>query len=416
VSREPRTGRRDPALSPEALSLIARAVLSILRPGAALERAWKSVKKYTYLIVFVIPLLVVLGVRFGGAAAWLTPFVAFVLIPVLDLIAGEDRVNYTPDEERAMDGERYYRLVTYAFVPVYWAVLTYAVRGAAAGGWSPAAYAGNVWSMGILSGLGIVVAHELGHKPNRLERRLAKALLHPTFYGHFTEEHNLGHHRMVATPEDPATARFGESFWRFFPRTLLGTFRKSLTLERQRLARMGKGAWNVRNETWRNVLFPLALAAAAFAAAEGLAPASPGLFGLGAGATAALFLVVQAVLGFSLLEIVNYLEHYGLERRKLPNGKYERVTPLHSWNSNQLVTNGFLYHLQRHSDHHAWPARRYQVLRDVPEAPQLPTGYAGMILLAAVPRLWFRVMDRRVLDFRERQARSELVEGQGIVA
>lgn len=381
-----------------------------------MQRAWKRVKKYAYLIVFVLPALVALGVRFGGAASFLTPFVAFVLIPLLDLLVGEDRVNYTPEEEKAMDGARYYRLVTYAFVPVYWAVLAFVVWGASTGGWSLAEYAGNTWSMGILSGIGIVVAHELGHKASRLEKRLAKALLHPAFYGHFTQEHNLGHHLMVGTPEDPASSRLGESFWRFYPRTVFGTFRKNLALERQRLARVGKGAWSLANETWRNVLFPLALTAAAYAAGELLAPEAPGLPGLGAGATAALVVVVQAVLGFSLLEIVNYLEHYGLERRKLPNGKYERVTPLHSWNSNHLVTNGFLYHLQRHSDHHAWPARRYQTLRNFPEAPQLPTGYAGMIWLAAIPPLWFRVMDRRVLDFRERQARSEAVEGQGIVA
>lgn len=381
-----------------------------------MQRGWKRIKKYSYLVVFVLPALVVLGVRFGGAAAYLTPFVAFVLIPVLDLIVGEDRVNYTPEEEKALDGERYYRLVTWAFVPVYWGVLAYLVWGAIAGGWSLAEYAGNTWSMGILSGIGIVVAHELGHKASRLEKRLAKALLHPTFYGHFTQEHNLGHHRMVSTPEDPASARFGESFWRFYPRTVIGTFRKSLELESQRLVRAGKSAWSPANETWRNVLFPVSLAAAAWAAGELLAHEAPGLFGLGAGVTAALVVVVQAVLGFSLLEIVNYLEHYGLERRRLPNGKCERVTPLHSWNSNHLVTNGFLYHLQRHSDHHAWPARRYQTLRDVPEAPQLPTGYAGMILLAAVPPLWFRVMDRRVLDFRRRQEGSEAVEGQGIVA
>jgi alkane 1-monooxygenase len=380
------------------------------------RRAWKRVKKFTYLIVFVLPLLVVLGVRYGGAATCLTPFVAFVVLPLLDVLVGEDRVNYTPEEERAMDGERYYRLVTYAFVPVYWGVLAYVVWGAATGSWSVIEYAGNTWSMGILSGIGIVVAHELGHKAGRLEKRLAKALLHPTFYGHFTQEHNLGHHLMVATPEDPASARFGESFWRFYPRTVIGTFRKSVDLERQRLARMGKSTFSLHNETWQNVFCPVALTAAACIAGEALAPRSPGLLGIGAGPTAALVVVVQAFLGFSLLEIVNYLEHYGLERRKLPNGKYERVTPLHSWNSNHLVTNGFLYHLQRHSDHHAWPARRYQTLRNFPEAPQLPTGYAGMILLAAVPPLWFRVMDRRVLDFRERQARSEMVEGQGIVA
>ena len=383
---------------------------------ADVQRAWKRVKKYTYLIVFVVPALVALGVRFGGAAAFLTPFVAFVLIPLLDLLVGEDRVNYTPEEEKAMDGARYYRFVTHAFVPVYWSVLACVVHGAIAGGWSLAEYAGNTWSMGILSGIGIVVAHELGHKSSRLEKRLAKALLHPTFYGHFTQEHNLGHHLMVSTPEDPASSRFRESFWRFYPRTVIGTFRKNLALERQRLARTGMGAWSLANETWRNVGFPVVLTAAAYAAGALLAPEAPGLLGLGAGPSAALVVVVQAVLGFSLLEIVNYLEHYGLERRKLPNGKYERVTPLHSWNSNHLVTNGFLYHLQRHSDHHAWPARRYQTLRNFPEAPQLPTGYAGMIWLAAVPPLWFRVMDRRVLEFRERQARSEAVEGQGIVA
>lgn len=383
---------------------------------ADVQRAWKRVKKYTYLIVFVVPALVALGVRFGGAAAFLTPFVAFVLIPLLDLLVGEDRVNYTPEEEKAMDGARYYRFVTHAFVPVYWSVLACVVHGAIAGGWSLAEYAGNTWSMGILSGIGIVVAHELGHKSSRLEKRLAKALLHPTFYGHFTQEHNLGHHLMVSTPEDPASSRFRESFWRFYPRTVIGTFRKNLALERQRLARAGKGSWSLANETWRNVGFPVVLTAAAYAAGALLAPEAPGLLGLGAGPSAALVVVVQAVLGFSLLEIVNYLEHYGLERRKLPNGKYERVTPLHSWNSNHLVTNGFLYHLQRHSDHHAWPARRYQTLRNFPEAPQLPTGYAGMIWLAAVPPLWFRVMDRRVLEFRERQARSEAVEGQGIVA
>ena len=194
-----------------------------------MQRAWKRVKKYTYLIVFVLPALVVLGVRFGGAAAYLTPFVAFVLIPLLDLLVGEDRVNYSPDEEKALDGEPYYRAVTYAFVPVYWGVLAYVVSGAAAGGWSLAEIAGNTWSMGILSGIAIVVAHELGHKSAKLEKRLAKALLHPTFYGHFTQEHNLGHHLMVATPEDPASSRFGESFWRFYPRTVIGTFREIAT-------------------------------------------------------------------------------------------------------------------------------------------------------------------------------------------
>jgi alkane 1-monooxygenase len=363
-------------------------------------RGWKTVKIWAYLAAFVVPLLVVAGLRAGGAATFLTPAFTFVLIPLLDLIVGEDRTNFSPEEDRAMEGERYYRLLTWAFVPVYWAVLLLGLEGASAGGWSPLETAGNVFSLGILGGVGIVVAHEMGHKPDRFEKLLAKALLHPVFYGHFTREHNLGHHLMVATPEDPASSRLGESFYRFYPRTVGGTFRKAVELEAERLRRGGRGAWNVRNEIYRVVLIPAALLA---------------LAGLALGGRAAAALAVSAVLAFSLLEVVNYLEHYGLERRRLPDGKYERVTPLHSWNSNHLVTNCFLFHLQRHSDHHTWPARRYQILRDVPEAPQLPTGYAGMILLALVPPLWFQVMDPRVGAFMSRQRETAAVEGTGAV-
>ena len=380
------------------------------RPSAA---AWRGVKRYTYLLAFVVPLLVVAGLLLGGVATFLTPLFTFVLVPLLDLLVGEDRTNYSEGEESAMGEDRYYRVVTWLFVPAYWGVLAFCLARAAGGGWSGVELSGNVFSLGVLGGVGIVVAHEMGHKAGRFEKALAKALLHPVLYGHFTSEHNLGHHRMVSTPEDPASARLGESFWRFYPRTVLGTFGKALELERGRLSRMGKGAWSFRNEMWRNVLVPLALSIGVWLAAARWGEPRPGPLGVGPGATALLAFLVQGVIAFSLLEVVNYLEHYGLERRRLPDGRYERVTPLHSWNSNHLVTNCFLYHLQRHSDHHAWPARRYQVLRDVPQAPQLPTGYAWMILLALVPPLWFRVMDRRVAEFAERQRATRLVEGEG---
>ena len=362
--------------------------------------AWKTVKIWAYLAAYVVPLLVVVGLRLGGAATFLTPLFTFVLIPLLDLVVGEDRTNQSPDEERVMEAEPYYRVLTWLFVPVAWAVLALGLRGAGSGGWTPLETAGNVFSLGILGGVGIVVAHELGHKPGRFEKLLAKGLLHPVFYGHFTREHNLGHHLLVSTPEDPSSARLGESFYRFYPRAVGGAFRKAMELESERLRREGRGAWNARNEIYRVFLVPLVLLGATY---------------LEWGFRAAGALAASAVIGFSLLEIVNYLEHYGLERRRLPGGKFERVTPLHSWNSNHLVTNCFLFHLQRHSDHHAWPARRYQVLRDVPEAPQLPTGYAGMILLAVVPPLWFRVMDRRVGEFARKQGATGLVEGTGIV-
>lgn len=367
------------------------------------ERLSRPAKKLGYLIVYVVPLLVATGAWWGGAhpaAAWLTPVVTFCLIPLLDLLVGEDPTN--PSEDDALlSRDPWYRAIAWLFVPVFWATLLFVLWLSVHGSWGPLAFAGNAVSMGILSGIGIVVAHELGHKASRSDKLLAKALLHPVFYAHFTREHNLGHHLMVATPEDPSSARFREGFWRFYPRTVGGTFRHAWQLEATRLTRLGKNSRGLENETWRNVLFPFALLAAAW---------------LALGPAAALFFGLQAWLGFSLLELVNYIEHYGLERRLLPGGKWERVTPLHSWNSNHLVTNCFLFHLQRHSDHHAWPARWYQTLRNFPEAPQLPTGYAGMILLALVPPLWFRVMDPRVREFRARQAGVEAVEGEGVVA
>lgn len=380
-----------------------------------MQQHWKVIKKYTYLIVFIVPLAVMAGAQFGGPLAYLTPFVAFGLLPLLDLVIGEDKSNYSEAEEKQMDGERYYRLITFLFVPAYYLALGFALYRAAAGDWSATDWIGNLWSVGIMGGINITVAHELGHKQNRLEKFLAKTLLHAVFYGHFMNEHNKGHHAMVSTPEDPATSRFGESFYAFYPRTVIGTFRKACELEAQRLQRMGKSAWNWRNEMYRNVAYPLLMAVGVYLAGHAIGSDAQYPFGLDAGAALAGFFVIQAILGFSLLEVVNYLEHYGLQRRKLDNGRYERVAPVHSWNSNHLVTNCFLYHLQRHSDHHTWPARRYQTLRNFDDSPQLPTGYAGMVLLAVIPPLWFAVMNPRVERFMQQQSRTQAIEGGGIV-
>ena len=381
-----------------------------------MQQAWKVIKKYTYLIVFIVPAAVALGAWFGGTLAYLTPLVAFGILPLLDLLVGEDKSNYSEAEEKHMDGELYYRLITFLFVPAYYLALGFALYRAASGEWSLADWIGNLWSAGIMGGINITVAHELGHKQNRLEKFLARTLLHAVFYGHFMNEHNKGHHALVSTPDDPATSRFGESFYAFYPRTVIGTLRKAAELEAQRLRRMGKSAWNWRNEMYRNLAYPLLLTTAAYLAGSASGGTQPGLFGIGNGPALALFFVIQALLGFSLLEVVNYLEHYGLQRRKLDNGRYERVAPVHSWNSNHLVTNCFLYHLQRHSDHHTWPARRYQTLRNFDDSPQLPTGYAGMVLLAVVPPLWFAVMNPRVERFMQLQRQTQAIEGNGIVA
>jgi alkane 1-monooxygenase len=235
----------------------------------------------------------------------------------------------------------------------------------------------------MVAGVAINTAHELGHKRASSERWLSRVALAQTGYGHFFIEHNRGHHVRVATPEDPASARLGESFYAFWPRTVIGSLRSAWELERTRLARMERGSFTIRND----ILSAWTMTVALFAALT-----------LAFGTVVLPYLLIQAVLGFSLLEVVNYLEHYGLSRQKREDGRYERTRPEHSWNSNNVASNVLLYHLQRHSDHHANPLRRYQALRHFQEAPQLPTGYAGMILAAIIPPVWRRIMDHRVVE------------------
>jgi alkane 1-monooxygenase len=191
----------------------------------------------------------------------------------------------------------------------------------------------------------------------------------------------------VATPEDPASARFGETFWEFLPRSVFGSLRSSLRLEAQRLRRQGRNPWHPRTYLSNDVLNAWLMSVVLWGVL--IAVFGPALIG---------FVIIQAVFGFSLLESVNYLEHYGLLRQKNPAGRYERCSPQHSWSSDHLVTNLFLYHLQRHSDHHANPTRRYQTLRSMEGAPNLPSGYASMIALTYFPPLWRKVMDHRVLE------------------
>jgi alkane 1-monooxygenase len=241
---------------------------------------------------------------------------------------------------------------------------------------------GMALSVGMVAGIAINTAHELGHKKEKHERWFARICLAQTAYGHFYIEHNRGHHVRVATPQDPASSRLGETIWSFLPRTMAGSFRSAWRLEKKRFGRRQQSHWTIKNDVLN-----------AWAMTVVLWGALMWFFGVGI----LPYLVIQALVGIWLLESVNFLEHYGMRRQKLESGRYERVNPSHSWNSNNIGTNVLLYHLQRHSDHHANPTRRYQALRDYPEAPVLPTGYAGMIVLTWVPAIWRKVMDPRVV-------------------
>ncbi|MEU8712503.1 alkane 1-monooxygenase [Streptomyces sp. NPDC048663] len=348
---------------------------------------WKDPRRYLWLIALAVPTLpfqagALVGLTGLGVFWWWGPVFAFVLVPVVDSALGRDGANPPEAVMRRLEADRYYRWCTYLYLPLQFGALVWTCGVWSRGGLSLADHVGLAATTGVVAGVAINTAHELGHKRDKLERRLSRMALAQTWYGHFYVEHNHGHHIRVATPEDPASSRMGESFWQFLPRTVIGSARSAWFLESRRLTRRGRRVWSQHND----VLTAWALSAALFSALTAV-------FGW----TVLPYLALQAVLGFCLLESVNYLEHYGLLRRRLPDGRYERVAPRHSWNSNNTVSNLFLFQLQRHSDHHANPLRRYQTLRHFDEAPQLPSGYATMIVLAWIPPLWRRVMDPRLL-------------------
>jgi alkane 1-monooxygenase len=325
-----------------------------------------------------------LGSAHTDAWAWLVITVVFGVIPLLDFVVGRDPANPEESSEvQALEAQGYYRLLSLATVPLLLAMLFWS-------GWVFVSYEAWSWlgqlgwvlSVGTVMGaIGITVAHELIHKDPQLEQRAGGLLLAAVCYAGFKVEHVRGHHVHVSTPEDASSSRFGQSLYAFLPHAYRHNFLNAWKLEAERLKRRGLSALHWRNELiWWYAISALFLLG----------------FALTLGWLGALFFLGQAVMAFTLLEIVNYVEHYGLHRRKLDNGRYERTNPHHSWNSNFLLTNLFLFHLQRHSDHHAYAKRRYQVLRHFDDSPQLPNGYAGMIVLALIPPLWRAVMDPRV--------------------
>ena len=352
------------------------------------DRPYRDRKRYAWLLSLVVPALVGAGPAlylWSGKVwhLWLPIIFVYVVVPIFDLIFADDQSNPPESAVPELENDRYYRYITYAAVPLLWIAFTFGVWFVAR---HPLPWYGVlavILTTGLVGGFGINLGHELGHKQTGLERWLAKIILAPTGYGHFYIEHNRGHHRDVATPDDPASARMGESIFAFLVREMPGALRRAWGLERERLARLNTPAWSLENE----IVQPLLI-------------------------TVTYWTVLCLWLGVGILPVIllasfwanfqlttaNYIEHYGLRRRVLANGRPELCQPHHSWNSNHLFSNWALFHLQRHSDHHAHPVRRYQSLRHFDELPQLPSGYFGMYIFAYLPPLWFKVMDPRLLD------------------
>lgn len=316
------------------------------------------------------------------AAFWWSGPMLLVIGALIESVDARCDRNPSDDEREELQRARVYRWFPLALV-----VITIAAFVIAAYMWAQPALSlvdkvGLAVTIGITSGFGINVAHELGHRRERHERWLGKVALAQNWYGHFAVEHGRGHHVHVATPLDPVSARFGETYWHFLGRSLVGEFRFALSAERERLARRGTPWYSAQNQILQGWMLSACLFGGLIA-----------VFGV----QILPYLLIQAAVGLAFLECVNYIEHYGLLRLRLPDGRYERCWHGHSWNSTKRITGLGVFNLERHSDHHVHPGRRYQSLAREDTAPELPGGYAQMVFAALIPPLWRRIMDRRVL-------------------
>ena len=343
--------------------------------------------RYLWWLPLLITITPIIGVQLyqttaNALYAWLTPILWYVFIPVGDFVLGRDDRNYSDAWSDEIENDPYYKWLTFLSVPFFyvtWIYCAWWVATHAQGSWD---YLGVTLGVALTNGLALVVGHELGHKTNTLEKNLAKLVLAVPAYGHFSAEHNRGHHKDVATPEDPASARMGETLYKFILREIPGAFYRAFRDENERLRRKHKSIFSFENQILQSfyVTF-LMYGAAIYLLGWSVVP----------------FIIISTLWGWQFLSSSNYIEHYGLLRQKQPDGRYERARPEHSWNADHIFSNLMTFHLQRHSDHHSRPTRRYQVLRS-DDAPELPSGYAGCFTLAYFPFLWRKVMDHRVLE------------------
>ncbi|CCU71603.1 MULTISPECIES: alkane 1-monooxygenase [Thalassolituus] len=352
---------------------------------------WRmQLKKYGYLVVLLPAILWPMSISLwesNGANSdlwfFFPLFFVFGIIPILDHLVGKDPFN--PNEEMdvpSMSAEKWYPFLTILTLPVMLANVTYAGFLFVDDRIGLLGQFGIVISTGVIMGIVCInVGHELIHKDSKIEQWTGGLLLALVTYAGFKVEHVRGHHVHVSTPDDASSSRYNQTLYQFLPHAYWHNFKNAWVLEAAKLRRKNQPIVSWHNELiwWYSISALLAVASGVLWGWEGV-----------------VFFVAQSFFAFTLLEIVNYIEHYGLHRRKLENGRYERTTPAHSWNSNYLLTNLLLVQLQRHSDHHANPKRRYQVLRHYDESPQLPGGYATMVVLAIIPPLWFKVMNPRV--------------------
>ena len=341
-------------------------------------------KDLKYLAAFTIPISAFIGIYFKGYWSFITPIYAFLLIPAMELLLPINATNLEGKEREASLKNKLFDWLLYLNIPLVFGLLYYSLNELASSSYENHELLGIIISMGIVLGTnGINVAHELGHRANTYERFLGKLLLLPSLYMHFYIEHNFGHHVHAATKEDPATAKYNQSVYSFWITSVSRQYINAWVIQRKLLRSHNRGMFSVYNDMlWYTIIQLVYLSFIYY------------FFGY----LVLIYAILAALVGFLLLETVNYIEHYGLIRKKLPSGRYERVREVHSWNSNHVMGRIILYELTRHSDHHFKSSKKYQILDYHDSSPQMPFGYPTSMVLSFLPPLWFRVMNPRIPD------------------
>ncbi|MEZ4856856.1 MAG: alkane 1-monooxygenase [Gelidibacter sp.] len=339
-------------------------------------------KDLKYLAAFTIPLMAFIGLYFKGAFTFLTPIYSFVLIPILELIFPIDNSNISEENSNHKSKQKLFDWLLYFNLPLVYTLVILALLLISSTPLKTYEFIGLILSVGIVLGVnGINVAHELGHRQTTNERFIGKALLLPALYMHFYIEHNFGHHLHAATKEDPATARYNQNVYEFWITSILRQYVNAWIIQKKLLKNYHQHFFSFKNDMLWFAILQITYLGAVFI-----------FFGM----IGFLFALFAGIIGFILLETVNYIEHYGLLRSKTDSGRYERVKAVHSWNSNHVIGRIILYELTRHSDHHYKTSKKYQILDCHDESPQMPYGYPTSMVLALLPPVWFAIMNKRI--------------------
>ena len=339
-------------------------------------------KDLKYLAALTLPISAVVSIYFKGGMSYFTPIYAFVIIPILELLLSHDTSNYEGEERENKKTSKLFDWMLYLNAPIIFSLITYILFDITAHSYATYELVGLILSIGIVFGTnGINVAHELGHRQTTNERHLGKLMLLPSFYMHFYIEHNFGHHANAATKEDPATAQYNQTVYSFWFTSVVRQYFGAWKLQLKLLKSSNNSFLSFKNDMFWYTIFQTAYLILIFVFFEKLG---------------VLFALASGIVGFLMLETVNYIEHYGLMRTKLPSGRYERVREVHSWNSNHVMGRIVLYELTRHSDHHYKSSKKYQILDYHDISPQMPYGYPTSMVMSFLPPLWFKVMNPRI--------------------